>query len=268
MYKIRRLHHSQNFLRDPELVKKLLRKSSIGKKDTVFEIGPGKGIITRELIRVAGYVISLELDDKLYGYLKKDLQDTYNSELIHGNILNYKLPNYPYKVFANIPFSITADIIRKLTSDRNFHEGYLIVQKEFAQKVIGIPYDTKNQMMSVLLKPWFDVSVFYEFTRNDFYPRPNIDTTMIRINRVRYPMVSGQNKRLYENFVLYTFNKSKVSHLSNPNFLKLYEKYLRRNNPNETRLVDSEAERIRNFQNKLEKIHRTRNDRNWRRFKK
>src|SRR3989344_7221216 len=234
MYKIRRKLLSQNFLRNPELVKKLLRKSSIGKSDTVLEIGPGRGIITSELLRSAGKVIAIELDNNLYSHLVNGYRSNNKFEIVNANFLEFKLPTFSYKVFANIPFSITADIIRRLTSDHNFKEGYLIVQKEAARKFIGMPYDNKNQMMSALLKPWFDINVFYEFSRSDFYPRPNVDTVMIRISRVESPIIDVKEKSLYENFVLYTFNKFRVSCLEYKSFLNLFYNFLKRNNSKET----------------------------------
>src|SRR3989344_1248271 len=140
-FKVRRKLYSQNFLRNPELITKLIRNSSIGKKDTVVDIGAGRGIITSELIKRSGNVIAVEKDYILYQYLKEKFKDNDNLNLVYGDILKIKMPVATYKVFANIPFVITADVVRKLTNDPNFQEGYLIVQKEFAQKIIGKPYD-------------------------------------------------------------------------------------------------------------------------------
>ena len=119
-YKQRSKIYSQNTLVDPKLVAELIRKSSIGKKDTVVEIDAGRGIITRELIRVAGKVIAVEIDKELCLDLKNKFRNIKNLELICGDFLKFKLPLYHYKVFANIPFIITSDVIRKLTSDNNF----------------------------------------------------------------------------------------------------------------------------------------------------
>lgn len=264
-YKQRRIAYSQNFLRDPELVNKLIRNSSLGKKDIVLEIGPGRGIITSRLLKVSKKVVVIELDKNLFLNLNEKFNTANNLELIHSNFLEYNLPNYPYKVFANIPFFITADVIKKLTSDNYFQEGYLVIQKEAAQKYIGMPYDNKNQMLSALLKPWFDISVFYEFSRSDFYPRPSVDATMIRINRVEHPPIGDKYKILYRNFVLYTFNRYKVSNIRFINFKRLFDDFINRDNDKEIDKINNEAGSILNSQKKLLKIHRSRSDKYWRR---
>ena len=122
-YKQRRKLYSQNNLVNPKLVAKLIRLSSIDKKDAVLEIGSGKGIITSELVKTAEKVIAVELDEKLCLYLKTRFQNVNNFELHLENFLDFALPPYSYKVFSNIPFIITADVIRKLTSDKNFEEA-------------------------------------------------------------------------------------------------------------------------------------------------
>jgi 23S rRNA (adenine-N6)-dimethyltransferase len=256
---------SQNFLRDPELVDKLIRNTSIGKNDTVLEIGPGRGIITTRLLKFSKKVIAIELDKNLLLRLREKLRPVNNLELIHSDFLTFELPSSPYKVFANIPFFITADVIRKLTESDNFREGYLVVQKEAAQKFSGMPYDNKNQMMSILLKPWFDISIIHNFSRTDFYPISNVDSTMIRIIRLKNPVIDQKYKTLYRNFVLYKFNKSKVSRMRFKDFVNLFWQFIKRDNSKEINEMNSEASKILQSQKYLSKIHRSRTDKYWRR---
>ena len=96
------VQYSQNFIKDPNLVERLLSNSSIGKNDVVLEIGAGGGVITRKLRERAKEVIAFEIDNDL------PLKD-----VVRGDFLDHPLPNYPYKVFSNIPFNITADIVKK-----------------------------------------------------------------------------------------------------------------------------------------------------------
>lgn len=266
-YQERRRLYSQNFLRDPELVKKLIRESSIGENDTVLEIGPGRGIITKELVKTADKVVAVEVDQNLYFLLKVKFKDAHNLELYQGNILDFKLPIFQYKVFANIPFSTTADIVRKLIEDTLFQEGYLVVQKEAARKFIGMPYDRKNQMISVLIKPWFDVSVFYEFKIDDFYPKPSVDILMIRISKLNRPIIPISQKAVYRDFILYTYNRQRIAKLNFDKILRLFRSFVNNTNNYEKRIVKNKAKIILAQQKNLDKIHRTRNDKNWRRFR-
>ena len=104
----KRLSDSQNFITDQRLIGRLIRLSSIGREDTVVEIGTGKGHLTEEMCRRGGIVYSVELDRKLYEGTKKKLEGYANLHLIHGDFLTYSLPaRGDYKVFANIPYFIT-----------------------------------------------------------------------------------------------------------------------------------------------------------------
>ena len=97
---------SQNFLHNHKFVKFLVRQSSIGEKDLVLEIGPGRGIITNELLQIASQVIAIEKDTSLVFKSHPRLN------LIYGDFLEFTPPTHNYKVFSNIPFSITAEILK------------------------------------------------------------------------------------------------------------------------------------------------------------
>ena len=267
-YKQRRGSYSQNFFRSPKLVRKLIRYSSIDKNDIVLEIGAGRGIITQELLKIAGKVIAIEVDKKLCLHLKEKFKYAKNLELIQDNFLNFELPTYPYKVFANIPFIITADIIRKLTSDDNFREGYLIVQKEAAKKFIGKPYDHQNQMISALLKPWFVIGIFWKFKRYDFIPRPNVDCVMIVIKRREEPLVPMTNLQFFRDFILHIYNGERgASRLETAQLIRRFEKFAKESEWSQKALIKRKAQKILSEQKLLQKIHRTRKDKHWRKFR-
>ncbi|KKQ41855.1 MAG: rRNA (Adenine-N(6)-)-methyltransferase [Microgenomates group bacterium GW2011_GWC1_37_8] len=242
LYKVRRRLYSQNFLRDPKLVEKLIRNSSIGKSDTVLEIGPGKGIITRELVKTSGKVIAVELDRKLFLHLNKKFRNIKNLKLVQGDFLRFNLPQSSYKVFANIPFNITSQVIRKLSSDNNFSEAYLIVQKEAAKRFIGKPLDDKNSMVSVLLKPWFEIEVYRQFKNSDFIPNPHVDIFMIRIIKRKNPLVEIANKNLYRDYIICNYSKLKIADLDIKKVFRLFKRFFNRASPDERRKVSMKAQ--------------------------
>ena len=137
---MKNLGYSQNFLVNKKLVERLISKSNIDVTDYVIEIGPGKGIITDVLSQHAGEVVAVEYDQELYNNLVR-YHSHDNVTYIFGDFLKYKLPlNRRYKIFSNIPFQITADIIRKLTDDVNPPSDInIIIQREAAKKNCGIP---------------------------------------------------------------------------------------------------------------------------------
>lgn len=195
MYKLRRRQLSQNFLYNRKLIRNLVGRSAISAKDTVIEIGPGKGFITAELLRVAGRVIAIELDHKLVWHLKRQFPGHPKLKLISGNFLDFPLPKDDYVVFANIPFSIEGEIVRKLLDDPNPPQDcYLVVVKELAERLSGYPHE--NQF-SLKHKPWFELQVIHRFKRTDFVPSPRVNVVLWRIKKRSSPLIPLAEKEAY-----------------------------------------------------------------------
>lgn len=248
---------SQNFLCNRELVKKLVRSSSIVSTDTVLEIGPGRGIITENLLEVAERVIAVELDPQLLLQLKQKFTDA-RLILVEGNILDYPLPSKPYKVFANIPFNITADIIRKLLASQ-LSEAYLVVQSEAASKFIANAY--RNTLVAMLHYPWWEIKTIHRFSRHDFSPQPHVDSVLLSLKRRSVPLVPGHLRQVYLDYLAYYFGRDKFAKFTAPTeFLNTFfqDKNLH--------LVKGAFAKLQNEQSRLEKVHRTRTDPEWKRY--
>ena len=108
-----RIFYAQNFLRDSCLVASLLARCGIDHNDVVYEIGPGKGVITEQLARRCKQVVAIEKDPRLSALLLQQFADRPNVTIHECDFLHYHLPREPYKVFANIPFNITTAIVTK-----------------------------------------------------------------------------------------------------------------------------------------------------------
>jgi 16S rRNA A1518/A1519 N6-dimethyltransferase RsmA/KsgA/DIM1 with predicted DNA glycosylase/AP lyase activity len=194
---------SQNFLRDSRLIESLVLHSGITKADTVLDIGAGTGSITRELAKHCRSVIAIEKDPELAERLAQTIRGLTNAELIRGDILQVELPAYPYKVFANIPYSLTAAIITMSTSStRPPLTTHLVVQTEAAHKYMGMP---RESMCALFLKPWFRVSIAHYFNRQDFSPVPSVDSVLLRIDKRQTPLLSPTVQSLYRDFIVYCF---------------------------------------------------------------
>lgn len=199
-----RLKYTQNFLYSNKLVRKIIALSNLNKNDTVFEIGCGMGIITKQLSSVCKNVIGIELDHNLCKNLKSQFISNPNVKIIESDFLNVKLPiQYSYKVFSNIPFNITTKIIQKLTNINDCPiDSYLIVQKEVAWKLIG-KYGTNKQLL--LLKPFFDLKIIYEFKKFDFKPVPSVDIVLLHISLKKEFLIDKKYYNKYKNFINYIF---------------------------------------------------------------
>ena len=138
MYKLRREQLSQVFLHSPELVNRLVGRSSIGQKDTVIEIGPGRGIITQSLLQKPNLLFRLNAILSFI-LLKQRFINYPNLDIIWADFFSFQLPKTPYKIFANIPFSIEGKIVRKLIDSQNPPEDcYLVMREELAKRLVGI----------------------------------------------------------------------------------------------------------------------------------
>ncbi|MBU1730653.1 23S ribosomal RNA methyltransferase Erm [Patescibacteria group bacterium] len=199
----KRIQLAQNFFRDRNLVASIVTASTITKEDVVYEIGPGEGIITRELAERAGKVVAVEKDATLVARLRSRFRDKGNVEIYDRDFLSYRIKDKKYKVFSNIPFNITAEVVKRiLFEDNPPSEAYLVLQKEAAGKFSGSPVETG---VSVLAKPWFEFKVLREFRRTDFEPVPNVDVVLLRISRREPPLVFPANAQSYQKFVQFGF---------------------------------------------------------------
>lgn len=191
---------SQVFLKEGELVHTLLERSSIGKRDVVVEVGPGKGIITDELLKKAGRVIAIEKDDRLYGELLQKYQSTSNLKLYNDDFLRFALPSLPYKVFSNVPFAIESQLVRKFIDSKNDSplDSYLVMRREVTERLAGIP---REGQFSIIHKPWFDLEIFHYFRRGDFQPKPKVESAMLRFKKKERPLIDEEDRRLYELFI-------------------------------------------------------------------
>ena len=195
----KRILLAQNFLKDPRTVRRLVSMAAIGPADTVYEIGPGRGIITADLARVAGKVVAVEKDRRLIHGLRERFRTLENVRIIPGDFLNFNIPDREYKIFASIPYNLTAAIVGKvLYSTPAASEAYLIMQKEPARKFAGLPSET---LFSLLAKPVADFRIMHHLRRTDFIPVPAVDSVVLHIRRHKKPLLDREDFHLYRDFV-------------------------------------------------------------------
>lgn len=199
----RRIAYSQTFLRSPHLVDRLLDRSGIVADDLVIEVGPGRGVITERLAGRCRQVLAVEKDPVLAEELRERFALAANVALFAADFLSFPLPLTTYKVFANIPFNITAAIVGKLTSGASPPiDAYLGVQREAADRFLGTPRET---LVAVLLKPWFEPTVVHRFRPADFVPAPGVEVVLLRLCRREAPLVAPTDAALFGDLAAYVF---------------------------------------------------------------
>ena len=204
VFRDKNLKYSQNFLYNKKLVIKLVQMANLAKNDTVIEIGAGKGIITEILSKYARKIIALEKDIDLYQWLELQFKNVNNIELLNEDILKYNFSkNNNYKIFSNIPFNITTEIINKvLSSEIKPRDMFLIIQKETANRFIGNPY-SKESLKSILLKSVYDTEIIYKFNNYDFKPTPNVDIVFVHFSI--NTKIDINDSEMFKDFISYLF---------------------------------------------------------------
>jgi len=171
----------QNFLVDRGALNSLLEAAELKKGDVIIEIGPGTGILTKELLKKSKKVIAFEKDKRMCALLQDSLGKFKNLKIIQGDILTAasKLPKN-YKVVANIPYYITSPIIRKFLESKNKPElMILMAQKEVGQRICANP--PNMSILSVSVQFYAKAKIIRYVSRSSFWPRPKVDSAIIKI---------------------------------------------------------------------------------------
>ena len=175
----------QNFLIDQSAIKKIIEAADLKSNDIVLEIGPGPGVLTQELAKKAKKVIAIEKDIKMIEIIKETLKEFNNIEIIQGDALKIaynQLPS-PYKVVGNLPFYLTAPIIRQfLESDNPPEEMTLIVQKEVGQRICAKP--PKMSILAVSVQIYAEPKIVSYISKRSFWPSPKVDSAIIKISKI------------------------------------------------------------------------------------
>ena len=174
----------QHLLKNPMILSEIINKSSIKSTDTVLEIGPGTGNLTMLLLEAAKKVIAIELDPRMVAQLTKRVGiSTYQNklQLIQGDVLKQKLPFFDLCV-ANIPYQISSPIVFKLLSHRPlFRAAVLLIQREFAMRLIAKPGTEFYCRLSVNVQLLSKVEHIMKVSKKNFVPPPKVESSVIRI---------------------------------------------------------------------------------------
>lgn len=201
--------YSQYFLRSPALIKELIGHSSIKKTDTVYDIGAGSGAITSVLAQRAARVVAIEHESRMIQKLRQNMRRYENVTVIEADFLTMQLPGEPYKVFANIPFHISAAIVRKLVFTSSPPVAtYIIVQKQFAHKLL-IDSSPFTGLLGAHIAPWVTVKIRRPLRRTDYWPHPNVDTVLIEIKPRPHPLLPSRQQEVYGAWLQRCYDQAK-----------------------------------------------------------
>jgi len=182
----------QNFLQDPYALEKIVKAAEIHPSDTVLEIGPGLGSLTRYLAAAAQKVVAVEMDEKLFPPLEAVIAPYRNIHLVHADILEIEpeeiVEQHEYLVVANIPYYITSALIRHLLeSSPKPRRIVLTIQKEVAERICAGPGDMSLLALSVQV--YGQPHVATHIPAGAFFPAPKVDSSVLVIDIFSAPRV-------------------------------------------------------------------------------
>ena len=214
-YRFRNTHSlGQNFLLSERLLEHLLDEAALSREDCVLEIGPGPGLMTALLSRRCRQVLAVELDRGLEPVLSDVLQGCDNVRIHFGDILKTDVAALTreafgggeYRVVANLPYYITADILLKLTALPEPPESICImVQREAAERIMSSPGSKQWCALAVELQYYGKPQVLAEVPAEAFDPPPHVTSCFIRIDRHESPVVTPKNEQLYRRLIRAAF---------------------------------------------------------------
>lgn len=190
----------QHWLVDVATLEAIVALAKLTKQDTVLEIGPGGGSLTKVLAHEAGHVTAVELDAALVSLLKNTFKGskTNNLEIIHGDILKFDLTSLPpdYKVVANIPYYLTSHLLRVLSDTSNQPiRIVLLVQKEVARRVAAVP--GSMSLLGVTAQFYWDVNLGPIVPAGMFAPPPKVDSQVLVLRRRQGPLFAVDTNHFF-----------------------------------------------------------------------
>ncbi len=192
----------QNFLISEEVLSDIVRFANLTKDDIVLEIGPGVGFLTEQLVKYAGKVIAVELDEQAIKELEKIAAD--NLLILHKDILKTDISEFvstkKIKIVANIPYYITSPIIAHLLGEiddlnnknrNSISEIILMVQEEVARRIVATEKSQSKQfgLLTILAQFWSECSFLRVVGRKSFYPAPKVTSALIKLKVRENPLL-------------------------------------------------------------------------------
>ena len=189
----------QNFLVNPSVCPRMAENCGADKETGVIEVGPGIGVLTNELAKVAKKVVAIELDKRLLPVLKETLADHDNVKVINDDVLKVDLhkliseefPNMNVVVCANLPYYITSPVIMKLLEEKlPISALTVMVQKEAGQRICAEVGSRQSGAVTVAVNYYSKPSLLFNVSAGSFMPAPKVDSCVIRLDVSSEPTVS------------------------------------------------------------------------------
>lgn len=206
----------QNFLIDRNVLNKIVGAADLTADSYALEVGPGLGTLTRELAAIAKKVVGVEADRDLIPVLSETLEDYNNIEIVHGDFLKLDLTEFLSEKFgdnkltvvANLPYYITTPLITSfIAAKSHLNRMVVMVQQEVAQRMAAAPGTSDYGSITVFVQYHCKVSIAAKIKRTVFYPPPDVDSAVLRLDIRQEPPVDVKDEAVFFNIVRASFGQ-------------------------------------------------------------
>lgn len=204
----------QNFLINPTVCPHMAEMCGASDKVGVIEIGPGAGVLTSELARVAYKVVAVELDKRLLPVLDETLAEFDNIKVINGDAMKLDFVRLIEDEFnggevvicANLPYYITSPVIMRLLEERlPINSLTVMVQKEAADRICAVPGTRESGAISAAVHYYSEPEKLFKVSAGSFIPAPKVDSEVIKLNILKEPPVEISDEKLFFKVVKASF---------------------------------------------------------------
>lgn len=225
----------QNFLINEQIPKDIVKGSEINNQVGVIEIGPGIGVLTRELCAAAKKVVSIEIDNRLIPILKETLADFSNVKVISGDILKIDLIKLIKEEFegmdvcvcANLPYYITTPIIMALLENKlPLKSITVMVQKEVAQRLCADENSKDYGAISLTVRYFSNPKLLFHVSSHEFLPPPKVDSAVIRLDVLDKPSVEPKDEKHLFKIIKASFSQRRKTLANSLSNMTEYDKKL------------------------------------------
>lgn len=197
----------QNFLINPSVCPRMAQECGAAPDTGVLEIGPGIGVLTRELAQRAGKVVAVEIDERLLPILSETLAEFENIKIVHGDVMKIDLPRLlreefgelPVNVCANLPYYITSPIIMLLLEQRLPVESITVmIQLEAAKRFCAPVGSRQAGAVSVAAQYYSEPEILFGVSRGSFLPAPEVDSAVVRFRIRKQPPIRVDEQQFFK----------------------------------------------------------------------
>lgn len=213
----------QNFLINPTVCPRMAEECGASPESGVLEVGPGIGVLTRELAESAQKVVSVELDRRLLPVLEETLADYDNVTIVNEDVLKLDIKELlerefagmPVSVCANLPYYITSPVIMRFLEERlDITALTVMVQKEAARRICAKPGTRECGAVTIAVHYYAEPEILFEVSRGSFMPAPNVDSSVIRLTLRKEPAVKVADEAGFFKLVRAAFGQRRKTMLN------------------------------------------------------